>query len=177
MYKLKLLFFFLVSNSITSVCAHRLSFYGEVARQTCIVSVSGGGDYPIVYLPAVAESQIGRSGAIARETAFTITLGACSSPEAGGQSVETLLMAHHITEAGNLASTGSAVNIAVQITTQEEKMPLNFSPGKPVMTQKLALDAENPFAIQRFTARYVSEAGVKVQGSVISAMHYHISYL
>lgn len=55
-----------------------ISFQGEVADETCEVSVNGNNASPVVLLPTVSASQLNAAGQTAGQTTFDIGVSGCT---------------------------------------------------------------------------------------------------
>ncbi|MFT8210809.1 MAG: fimbrial protein [Symbiopectobacterium sp.] len=86
-----------------------ISFQGEVADETCEVSVNGNNASPVVLLPTVSASQLNAAGQTAGQTTFDIGVSGCTG-DADGMTVSTVFVGNQVTSAGNLGNTGTANN-------------------------------------------------------------------
>lgn len=165
-------------SSLALVCGmafasdNTITFQGEVADETCSVTVNGNSASPVVLLPTVSAGQLNASGQTAGATTFDIGVSGCTgSPD--GLTVSTVFVGNQVTSAGNLGNTGSAGNVELQIvdTTGAE---INFTNGFTA-DGDLVMGANETSASAAYTAQYFA-TGVATPGSVMATMQYSVSY-
>lgn len=149
-----------------------ISFQGEVADETCEVSVNGNNAAPVVLLPTVSSSQLNAAGKAAGETSFDIGVSGCTG-DADGMTVSTVFVGNQVTSAGNLGNTGTAKNVELQILDTKGK-EINFTNGF-TGDGDLALGPNETSASASYTAQYLA-TGAATPGSVTSTLQYAISY-
>lgn len=148
-----------------------LTSKGEVAVQTCAVTVNGGGA-TVVMLPLVSTSSLQKRGLTDGETSFTVEVSGCDAPKEKSPIV-TRFLANDVSEGHNLKSMGTAEGVAVQLVAPN---------GKPIelngitCVDGLVLQAGETAASAEFRARYISEDKVE-PGSVTASVEYSITYL
>ncbi len=149
-----------------------ITFQGEVAAQTCSISVNGNEASPVVLLPTVGTNQLNVAGNVAGATTFDIGVTGCTASEEG-MSFSTVFVGNQVTESGNLGNTGTAQNVELQIldTTGTE---INFTGGF-TGNNDLVLSSGQTSTSSTYTAQYFA-TGAAGPGSVMSTMQYAISY-
>jgi major type 1 subunit fimbrin (pilin) len=148
-----------------------LTFKGEVAAQTCAVTVNGGGA-TVVLLPLVSTSALQKKGLTAGETSFTIEVSGCDAPKENTPII-TQFMANEVSEGHNLKNMGSAEGVAVQLVAPDGK-PIELNGITRV--DGLVLEEGKTDASAEFHVRYFSEDKVG-PGSVTASVQYSITYL
>lgn len=149
-----------------------LTFKGEVAAQTCEVSINGS-SATVVLLPTVSQKSLNESGATAGDTTFTVMVSNCNPPDKDTP-IKTRFLGANVTTGNNLGNSGSAVRVAVQLLDSKGE-PVKLSGITPV--EGLVLPAKSESASTDFTARYISEEGKAEVGDVTATVQYSISYL
>ncbi|CAI8810942.1 fimbrial protein [Pseudomonas zeae] len=148
-----------------------LTFKGEVAAQTCAVTVNGGGA-TVVMLPLVSTSSLQKRGLTDGETTFTVEVSGCDAPKEKTPIV-TKFLANDVSEGQNLKNMGTAEGVAVQLVSPS---------GDPIQLNGitevggLVLEAGKTDASAEFRVRYISEDKVG-PGSVTASVQYSITYL
>lgn len=158
------------------LAAPTVNFQGEVAWQSCEVTVNGEAN-PVVMLPSVNTADLADTGATAGLTPFTITLSACKS-RINEQQVDTHLLGHNVTTGGNLgnSATDGATNVAIQLTTDASgATPIELNGVTPV--PGLVIRPMTNDVSYQFGAQYISEAGGATAGPVTAVVEYTVSYL
>ncbi|WP_390902506.1 MULTISPECIES: fimbrial protein [Winslowiella] len=153
--------------------SNTISFQGEVAAQTCGISINGVDTSPVVLLPTVSTAQLDTSGKSAGATTFEVGVSGCTG-SAEGMSFSTVFVGNQVTSAGNLGNTGTAGNVELQIVDSTGGN-INFTNGF-TGNRDLVLGANQTSASSTYTAQYFS-TGVATPGSVMATMQYAISYL
>ncbi|MCW8113751.1 type 1 fimbrial protein, partial [Yersinia intermedia] len=64
--------------STTALANNVIQFQGEVADQTCAVTIDGNTSAPLVLLPTVPSSSLSAIGSTAGQTPFTVGLTGCT---------------------------------------------------------------------------------------------------
>lgn len=154
--------------------ANTITFRGEVAAQTCSVAVNGNASSPVVLLPTVSKTDLAQSGATAGLTEFTVSVSGCEA-SATPTAVNTVFLPNSVTAGGNIANTGTATKVSLQLLdpkTPATGFPLAggyAAPGLEVATNGTS-------ASHNFAVRYISEAGGATAGSVVGAVQYSVAY-
>ena len=65
--------------STTALANNVIQFQGEVADQTCAVTIDGNASAPLVLLPTVPSSSLSAIGETAGQTPFTVGLTGCTA--------------------------------------------------------------------------------------------------
>lgn len=149
-----------------------ITFNGEVTDQTCSVMVNGNDSNPIVLLETVAAAQLEEAGSTAGAKTFSVGITGCTAPQAQVD-VTTVFVANGVTDNGNLLSTGTAENVALQIMDTEGN-PVNLS--SEANLSGLVLEADSTSASAEFGVAYISENGNATPGSVTGALQYSVVY-
>lgn len=148
-----------------------LTFKGEVAAQTCAVTVNGGGA-TVVLLPLVSTSSLQKRGLTDGETSFTVEVSGCDAPKEKTPIV-TQFLANDVSQGHNLKNMGTAEGVAVQLVGPNGK-PIELNGITRV--DGLVLEEGNTEASAEFHVRYISEDQVG-PGSVTASVQYSITYL
>ena len=151
-----------------------ITFNGQVASQTCTVSVNGSAANPVILMPTVSAAALTAVGSTAGETPFTISVSGCTAPTSN-LAIKTAFLGNNVTSAGNLANAGTASNVQVQL--------LNAAGGSAVVlngitsVSGLTLNSGATSASHDFAVRYISEAGAATAGTVSATAQYALDYL
>ncbi|MHC8346675.1 fimbrial protein [Pseudomonas sp. RT6P73] len=149
-----------------------LTFKGEVASQTCQVSIDGS-SATVVLLPTVSAQSLNKKDTTAGETTFSVMLSDCAAPKQDTP-ILTRFQGSNVTEGGNLGNTGTASGVAVQLLDPNGE-PVRLSGLTSV--EGLVLKQDSTSADSTFSVRYISEGGKATAGSVTATVQYSISYL
>ncbi|AOX99421.1 fimbrial protein [Jeongeupia sp. USM3] len=153
--------------------ANTINFQGEVADQTCSVTINGNATTPMVLLPTVPASQLAASGSTAGQTPFTVGLTGCTAP-ASALSVKTVFVGNNLNTGNRLGNTGSATNVSLELVdpaTPATPLDLTGQTG----AAGLVLAAGATSASHDFAVRYYAE-GAATAGSVLGSVQYAVSY-
>jgi len=176
---LGVLFSVTASASAFAASDNTITFQGEVADQTCQVSINGNAGSPVVLLPTVNAADLGVSGKSAGDTTFEIGVTGCTANDTDDIKISTVFVGNLVTKDGNLGNTGTAKNVEIQIKNGAEA--IDFSKGSYTGAGDLTItssnDAENPntSATHEYIASYYS-TGTAGVGSVASSLQYAVSY-
>lgn len=166
----------LVSGLVLSTAAladNTIKFQGEVADQTCDISINGNASTPLILLPTVSTTALASSGATAGQTPFTIGLTGCTA-SASTTAIKTIFVGNNLTADGRMGNTGSAGAVALQLVDPAAPtLPLDLTgqTGAP----GLSLAANATSATYDFAVEYYSE-GTATPGSVLGSVQYSVSY-
>ncbi|HEY4803885.1 MAG TPA: type 1 fimbrial protein, partial [Paraburkholderia sp.] len=94
--------------------ANTINFQGEVATQTCAVTIDGVASNPTVRLPEVSAGALSAAGSAAGLTTFTIGVTGCTA-QASATPIKTVFVGNQVDSNGNLGNTGTAGNVALQL--------------------------------------------------------------
>lgn len=149
-----------------------ISFTGNIAAQTCAVSVNGGGSSETVTLPKVAAGVLNNAGAIAGNTRFTLALSNCSATT--GDVYAYFEQGASVNSNGRLINTGSAKNVDLQLLDSNNK-PINVgSTDQDSAPATVALT--NGAGTLTYSAQYYATSAAEA-GDVASTVNYSINYL
>ena len=158
-----------------SASDNTISFHGQVAEQTCNVTVNGNSTSPMVLLPTVSTGELANVNSVAGLTAFEVAVTDCGSI-AAGTTFSTVFVGNNVTTAGNLGNIGgSAQNVELQILEKEGTDIINLSNG-PVSTEGFALVAGESSASRNYYVQYHSPLGGATAGDVKGTLQYAITY-
>lgn len=153
--------------------ANTITFQGEVADQTCSVSVNGNAESPVVLLPTVAATDL-TDGLSTGTTNFSLGVTGCTAP-ASSLNIGTVFVGNNVTAAGNLGNTGIATNVVLQLLesdTATDALDLTST----ATAAGLVLAAGETEASHNFAVRYFAEGGDATAGTVISSVQYALTY-
>ncbi|EPG6758332.1 fimbrial protein [Citrobacter freundii] len=155
--------------------ANTITFKGEVTEQTCEVTVNGVNARPVVLLPSVAKSDLAAAASSAGLTTFTLGVTGCTV-DSNALDIKTVFVANNMTERGNLANTGTAQNVELQLLTDSAgTTPIDLRTGTPIAGITVA--AGNTSGEHDFAVQYFSPNGGATAGTVVGTVQYAISYL
>jgi major type 1 subunit fimbrin (pilin) len=159
--------------STAALADNTIKFQGEVADQTCDISINGNASTPLILLPTVAANALDQTGATAGQTPFTISLSGCT-PAASATAIKTIFVGNNLTSTGNMGNTGTATNVSLQlIDPATPATPLDLT-GQ-VGAAGLSLSANATTASHDFAVRYYAE-DTATAGSVLGSVQYAVSY-
>lgn len=165
----------LMAPSVQADSANTITFKGEVTEQTCEVTVNGVNARPVVLLPSVSKSELATAGASAGLTSFTMGVSGCTT-DADALDIKTVFIANNMTERGNLANTGTAQNVELQLLTDSAgTTPIDLRSAAGVAGISVA--AGNTSGEHDFAVQYFSPAGSATAGTVVGTVQYALSYL
>lgn len=159
--------------SSAALADNTIKFQGEVADQTCNVSINGNASTPLILLPTVAATTLSAAGTTAGQTPFTIGVTGCSAAE-NATSIKTVFLGNNLNANGRMGNTGSAANVSLRLidpvapTTALDLTGQNAAAG-------MVLAAGATSASHDFAVEYFSEGNV-TPGSVMGSVQYAVSY-
>ncbi|WP_197062144.1 MULTISPECIES: fimbrial protein [unclassified Serratia (in: enterobacteria)] len=158
----------------TAVLAdNTIKFQGEVADQTCDISINGNASTPLILLPTVATTALATSGETAGQTPFTISLTGCTA-SASATAIKTVFVGNNLTANGRMGNTGTATNVSLQLVDPlAPTTPLDLTGQTGAAGLSLAANATT--ASHDFAVEYYSEGGA-TPGSVLGSVQYAVSY-
>ena len=166
----------MVSGLILSTAAladNTIKFQGEVADQTCDISINGNASTPLILLPTVSTASLAVSGDTAGQTPFTIGLTGCTA-SASATAIKTVFVGNNLTADGRMGNTGTAGNVALQlIDPASPATPLDLTGQTGAAGLSLAANATS--AAYDFAVEYYAE-GAATPGSVLGSVQYSVSY-
>ncbi|MCS3433212.1 fimbrial protein [Klebsiella sp. BIGb0407] len=170
------------SASAFAASDNTITFQGEVADQTCQVSINGNAGSPVVLLPTVRANDLLTAGQSAGDTTFEVGVTGCTANDTNDIKVSTVFVGNIVTKDGNLGNTGTAKNVEIQIADGlKPATAIDFSKGSYTGAGDLTItsskDAENPntSASHEYIASYFSTGGATV-GSVAASLQYAVTY-
>lgn len=173
MKKLALVMAFAAVISTSAMAANTINFQGEVADQTCAISINGSTSAPLVLLPTVPKSSLATLGTTAGLTPFTISLTGCTA-SASSTAIKTVFVGNNLNSGGRMGNTGLATNVSLQLVN-----PAAPTTGLDLTGQTgntgLSLAANATSASHDFAVQYYAE-GVATPGSVLGSVQYAVSY-
>ncbi len=149
-----------------------INFTGNIASQTCTVSVNGGGSTATVTLPKVASSILSTSGQTAGNTRFTMALSNCSATT--GDVYAYFEQGANVNADGRLTNTGTATNVDLQLLDSGNGVLNAGSTEQTTSPKTVALTAGA--GTLTYSAQYYA-TGAATAGTVLSAVNYSINYL
>lgn len=165
----------LITQTAYADSANTITFKGEVTEQTCEVTVNGVNARPVVLLPSVAKSELASTASSAGLTAFTLGVTGCTL-DTDALDIKTVFVANNMTERGNLANTGTAQNVELQLMTDSTgTTAIDLRSAAPIDGITVAAGStsgEHDFAVQ-----YFSPNGGATAGTVIGTVQYAVTYL
>ncbi|WP_310608675.1 fimbrial protein [Buttiauxella brennerae] len=160
--------------SVSSAFAdNTIKFQGEVADQTCTVSVNGDDSAPLILLPTQPASALTTAGKTAGDTEFAISVSGCTA-STSATAIKTVFVGNNLNSGGRMGNTGTATNVTLRLVdpaTPTIPLDLTGQVGSP----GLNLAANATSASHNFAVQYYSE-GVATPGSVLGSVQYAVSY-
>jgi major type 1 subunit fimbrin (pilin) len=163
----------LFSVSAVAASDNTINFQGEVSDETCSVAVNGNSASPVVLMPTVSKSELATSGDTAGQTAFTVGLTGCSGSSSTSTKVSTVFVGNNVTANGNLANTGTAQNVEVQLIDSKDAV-INLTGGY-TGDGDLTLAADATESSATYNAQYYA-TGVSSPGTVAASLQYAVTY-
>ncbi|WP_345842219.1 fimbrial protein [Shewanella algae] len=161
------------SSAAMAAGPNSITFQGEVTAETCEVTINGNAANPVVLLPTVSEADLTAAGATAGETLFTLGVTGCSG--ASAISTTTKFVGNNVDTDGNLANTGTATNVALQLLDAPGGAAIDLNTD--VAVTGVALAAGETEGSVDYAVQYISVAGGATAGTVAGSVQYAISYL
>ncbi|WP_446692691.1 fimbrial protein [Serratia aquatilis] len=159
--------------STAALADNIIKFQGEVAEQTCDISINGSTSSPLILLPTVPASSLVTPGTTAGQTPFTIGLTGCAAP-ASTTAIKTVFVGNNLTQEGRMGNTGSASNVSLQLVDPAASaIPLDLTGQNGAAGLSLAMGATS--TSHDFAVQYYSE-GNTTAGSVLGSVQYSVSY-
>lgn len=159
--------------SASAFADNTIRFQGEVADQTCTVTINGNASSPLVLLPTQPTSALAASGTTAGDTNFTLAVSGCTAAE-DETAIKTVFVGNNLTADGRLGNTGTATNVSLRLVdpaAPTTALDLTGQIGNPGLV--LAADATS--ASHDFAVQYYAE-GAATPGSVLGSVQYAVSY-
>ncbi|MBK0122585.1 type 1 fimbrial protein [Pantoea sp. S61] len=163
----------LFSASAGAASDNTINFQGEVSDETCSISVNGNAASPVVLMPTVSKSDLSASGNVAGQTAFTVGLTGCTANSASSTKISTVFVGNNVTANGNLANTGTAQNVEVQLVDSKDAV-INLTGGY-TGDGDLTLAADETESSATYNAQYYAN-GVAAAGTVAASLQYAVTY-
>lgn len=161
-----------------TLAAPVVNFHGEVARQTCQVTINGETD-AVVLLPTVSVDDFNGAGSTAGLMLFTLYLTDCIAPS-GTLYVGVNFLGHNVTPAGNLSNSAvnnPATDVAIQLASVISS-PMVFNDVTRGATG-IVYGGNTSSAPRdpRMYVRYITEGGNPTPGAVTAVAEYTLTYL
>ncbi|MGB7802472.1 fimbrial protein [Buttiauxella sp.] len=165
----------LLSGASFAESTNTITFKGEITDQTCSVTVNGSSARPVVLLPTISKSELADAGSSAGLTTFTMGVSGCSV-DSSNLEIKTLFIGTNVTSSGNLASSGTAANVELQLLTDASgKTVIDLS--NPTAVAGISIPAGEHSGEHDYAVQYYSPTGNAGAGDVVAAVQYAISYL
>lgn len=151
-----------------------ITFKGEVADETCSVTVNGNASSPLVLLPTVSTSDLAAAADTAGQTTFDIAVTDCPAA-LDGKTISTRFAGNNVSTNGNLGNIASdaAANVEVQILdTANTVIDLT---SEFTADGDLSLASGESEASATYTAQYYATAA-STAGEVEGTMQYAVVY-
>ncbi|MDA5483441.1 fimbrial protein [Yersinia intermedia] len=159
--------------STTALANNVIQFQGEVADQTCAITIDGNASAPLVLLPTVPSSSLSAIGETAGQTPFTVGLTGCTV-NASATAIKTVFVGNNLTANGRLGNTGTAGQVTLRLVDPiSPTTPLDLSGQTGAAGLSLAANATA--ASHTFAVQYYAE-GTATPGSVLGSVQYSVSY-
>ncbi|MCE9785985.1 fimbrial protein [Shewanella algae] len=175
--------FTLVAGGMLSVGSTALAkpnaivFYGEVAKQTCEVTINGEFSNPIVQLPTVSATELALPRSVAKETAFTLGLSGC---DGAAFSSYTLFSGNNVGRFGtlkNLATTNGAANVGLQLKNKLGGYEIDVTNFQYATREPgVSLAPGETEGSWDYAVQYISIEGSATPGRVLGTVQYAVSY-
>lgn len=150
-----------------------IKFQGEVADQTCDISINGNASTPLILLPTVATAALATSGSTAGQTPFTIALTGCTASDSA-TAIQTVFVGNNLTADGRMGNTGTAGKVSLQLVDPlAPATPLDLTGQTGAAGLSLAANATS--GAYDFAVEYYAE-GTATPGSVLGSVQYSVSY-
>jgi major type 1 subunit fimbrin (pilin) len=160
-------------TSTVVLADNTIKFQGEIADQTCDISINGNGSSPLILLPTVATTALSGSGETAGQTPFTVGLTGCQNA-VSATSIKTVFVGNNLTANGRIGNTGTASNVSLRLVDPAVPgTPLDLT-GQ-VGAAGLSLAVGESSAAHDFAVEYYAE-GAATPGSVLGSVQYAVSY-
>lgn len=164
----------IVSSNAIAASNNTIRFQGEVADETCSVTINGNTALPVVLLPTVSKKDLASSGSTAGETPFTIAVSGCTGSTTTDTNINTIFVANNITSSNRVGNTGTATNVSLElIEPTGSKAALDVTGTKS--NAGLVLKQNEKSATHDYAVRYYAE-GQAEAGTVLGSVQYSISY-
>ena len=162
----------LVSAGASAVSDNTVTFIGEVADQTCDVTINGVSAAPVVLMPTAAAADLATNGSTTGVTTFDLGLSGCTAAtEATNISVRFL--GNNVTGTGHLGNTGTAQNVEIQLLDPSDNA-IDLTGGY-TGSNALSLAVGDTSASATYSAQYYA-TGVATVGTVQGSMQYAVTY-
>lgn len=173
-----------LSASSFAASNNTIRFLGEVADQTCTVSVNGNQATPSVLLPTVSLTGL-KAGTDLGETTFTVGVSGCTVNADAAQAVGVNFLANNIASysgsnyVGNVL-TGSTAATGVGFSIYDSAAPstnLDITGATTVKPSGFSVAAGDTSANYDFGVKYAPTSATPTIGKVEGNVQISISYL
>lgn len=159
--------------STAALADNTIKFQGEVAEQTCDITINGSTSSPLILLPTVPKTALATAGSTTGLTPFTLALTGCTT-SASVTAIKTMFVGNNLTSSGRMGNTGSAGNVSLQLVDPASpSTPLDLTGQTGAAGLSLAANATT--ATHDFAVEYYAE-GTAIPGSVLGSVQYSVSY-
>lgn len=163
------------SQNAFAASSNTITFKGEIAEQTCEVTINNTNAQPVVLLPTVTKSDLVTENSSAGLTPFTLSVKGCAV-SSDAVNVKMTFFGNNVSAAGNLANMGTAANVELQLLTDSSgSSPIDLRGGAPV--PGVIIPAGQTAGEHDFAVQYISPTGAASAGTVIGAVQYAVTYL
>ncbi|PHI32567.1 fimbrial protein [Budvicia aquatica] len=160
--------------STAAQASNTIQFQGEVADQTCDVTINGQASAPLVLLPTVPSSSLANAGETTGQTPFTVGVSGCTA-SASVTAIKTVFVGNNLTASGRMGNTASVDNnVSLQLVDPAvPATPLDLTGQTGAAGLSLAANATS--ASHTFAVQYYAE-GTALPGAVLGSVQYSVSY-
>ncbi|MDA5483383.1 fimbrial protein, partial [Yersinia intermedia] len=140
--------------STAALANNTIQFQGEVADQTCAITIDGTASAPVVLLPTVPSTSLATAGATAGQTPFTVGLTGCTA-SASVTAIKTVFVGNNLTTNGRMGNTGGTAGyVSLELVDPiSPTTPLDLSGQTGAAGLSLAANAtaaSHTFAVQYY---------------------------
>ncbi|PWU26475.1 hypothetical protein DK254_28335 [Pseudomonas sp. RW407] len=165
------------SLAVSAAQTGQITITGKVIDTTCVVD-AGSGNVQVT-LPNVDKSLLQNPGSYTGITPFSVKVSGCTG--SSGTGADTVSMAFvpdsNVDMNGNLANTGSATAVAVQLLDKNQQ-PINVHNDSysAQVARGESTDVAGGDVNLNYYARYFSAAGGATAGTVVSQANFQLIY-
>lgn len=163
--------------SVFAAQENSIRFKGEVASQTCNISVNDSTSAaPVILLQTAKLSELDAVGKTSTPTSFSMKLTGCTSPQAA-QDIKVHFATSDYDNDGNLKNIAQngAENVAIQLLdTAGNAIKLT---GGEATVKAFTLNTGESGGEAQYTAQYIATATGAKAGKVEATVQYAVSYL
>lgn len=166
----------LLAVASSGYAANVVNFYGEVADQTCTLTIDGNDFGPSILLDTALASDLATAGSTAKKTQFEVKVFGCDTAPTTGQAGIRLVPNGLITAAGNLPNVITGASAATNVELQmldDTDTAINFSGGGLSITKPWptgTTDITFTMGVQYYAT------GIATAGLLRSNVQYAVTY-